>query len=590
MISARLRATAAIAPLVLALGACTAAGGVSPVASADSAAAGMLAPVRTEQGLVQGAPGKVAGVTVFKGIPFAAPPVGTLRWRLPQQPASWTGVRDATQYGDVCMQNPAPQRFPPNAATDTPNFTGMSEDCLTLNIWTPAERAGEKLPVMVWLYGGAYNEGGGNAPFSEGDNLAAKGVVMVTFNYRVGPFGFFSHPELTAEGNGAAGNQALGDSIAVFNWLKANVAQFGGDPNNITLFGESAGAAKNGGLVGAAGARGTFERAIAQSGAWMGLGIATMTPNHVPGATLPPPSATPAPAPGPGGPGGFGNQPPSAELRGLANARQIGAETLAKLRALPAEEVQQKLRGHGMIIDGKIITEDLSVTFAEGRQNPVDVLVGSNEDEGSFTAAMGGGGPPMTVEQWQKTAPMRWGEQAELGLAAYPAKTDAEAQAMASQPFSDTLAWHMRLFADSQAKAGQNAWHYFFTHDPLYDPDKPDLGAAHTGEIPYVFDNLAAPRTYPAGSSVKLMAGNPREEAFADQVSQYFVNFARTGNPNGSGLPHWPTMAELGANQSMILDADGSGKGPWLSPEKTALYRTMWEQRVAGPLGIDPAK
>ena len=558
------------------------AGGSASSASA-AAVVSANAPVRTQQGMVQGAPGKVEGVTVFKGIPFAAAPVGDLRWKQPQPAPAWQGVRDATQYGDVCMQNPAPQRFPPNGATDTENFTGMSEDCLNLNIWTPAKRAGEKLPVMVWLYGGAYNEGGGNAPFSEGDNLAAKGVVMVTFNYRVGPFGFFSHPELTAEGGGAAGNQALGDSIAVFKWLKANVEAFGGDPNNITLFGESAGAAMNGGLVGAAGAKGTFERAIAQSGAWMGLGIGTMTPNHVEGATLPPPppAGTPAPTPGPGG---FGNQPPSAELRGLANARQIGAETLAELRALPAADVQQKLRGHGMIIDGKIITEDLSITFAEGRQNKVDVLVGSNADEGSFAA-----GPPTTAEAWRNSAPQRWGDNAELGLAAYPATTDAEAQAQASQPFTDTLSWHMRLFAEQQAKIGQDSWHYFFTHDPLYDEGQRNLGSAHTGEIPYVFDNLAAPRTFPGGSSVKLMAGNPREEAFADQVSQYFVNFARTGNPNGEGLPQWPAVKDLGPNETMILDADGSGKGPWIGEAKDKLYTAMYQARVAGPLGIETA-
>jgi para-nitrobenzyl esterase len=548
---------------------------------ANSASAPLLQPVRTQQGLVQGAPGELAGITVFKGIPFAAPPVGELRWKQPQPLQAWQGVRDATEYGDVCVQNPAPQRFPPNAATDTENFTGMSEDCLTLNIWTPAQAADEKLPVMVWLYGGAYNEGGGNAPFSEGDHLAAKGVVMVTFNYRVGPFGFFSHPELTAEGGGAAGNQALGDAIAVFKWLKANVAAFGGDPNNITLFGESAGAAMNAGLVGAAGARGTFERAIAQSGGWMGLGIGTMVPNHVPGATLPdgPP---PPPAPGPGG---FGPQPPSAELRGLANARQIGAETLAELRALRAEEVQQKLRGHGMIVDGRIITEDLSITFENGGQNPVDVLAGSNADEGSFAA-----GPPVTAESWRSGAQQRWGEQAELGLAAYPAATDEEAQAQASQPFTDTLSWHMRLFARQQAKIGRHSWHYFFTHDPPYDPDKRDLGSAHTGEIPYVFDNLAAPRTFPGGSSVALMAGNPREEAFADQVSQYWVNFARTGNPNGEGLPHWPVMKDLGPNETMILDADGSGKGPWIGEAKDKLYTAIYNERVAGPLGIADGK
>jgi para-nitrobenzyl esterase len=201
VIAGRLRAALIAAPLALTLAACATAdaGG----AGASTSASAMLAPVRTQQGLVQGAPGKQPGVTAFKGIPFAAPPVGDLRWKPPQPAAAWQGVRDATRFGDVCVQNPAPQRFPPNAATDTPNFTGMSEDCLNLNIWTPARRAGENLPVMVWLYGGAYNEGGGNAPFSEGDNLAAKGVVLVTLNYRVGALGFMSHPELTAENGGA---------------------------------------------------------------------------------------------------------------------------------------------------------------------------------------------------------------------------------------------------------------------------------------------------------------------------------------------------------------------------------------------------
>jgi para-nitrobenzyl esterase len=530
--------------------ACATAPGTAIGASADT---GLTGPVRTQQGLVQGAPGKVEGVMAFKGIPFAAPPVGDLRWAPPAPAQSWSGVRDATDFGHVCVQPPAPQRFPPNAATDTPNFRGMSEDCLNLNIWTPAERAGENLPVMVWLYGGAYNEGGGNAPFSEGDNLAAKGVVMVTLNYRVGPFGFLSHPELTAENGGASGNQALADAIAAFRWLKANVAAFGGDPNNITLFGESAGAAMNAGLVGAAGAEGTFERAIAQSGAWMGLGIGLMP------------------------------QREDMEQRTLSAAQEaFGTTSIADLRALPASEVS-KLRGQGMIVDGKIITEDLSLTFANGRQNRVDVLVGSNSDEGSFTSAMG---PPATLEAWNRGEQMRWGDRADLGRAAYPASNDAEAAAQSPMPFSDTLAWHMRLFADSQAKIGENSWFYWFTHEPPYDEGQPDLGAGHTAEIPYVFNNLAAPRTYPAGSSVTQMAGNPREEALADQISQYWVNFARTGNPNGPGLPNWPTMRELGPNEAMLLDADGSGKGQWLTPAKTRLYEALFEDRVARPLGL----
>jgi para-nitrobenzyl esterase len=542
------RAALIAAPLALALGAC---------ATADAVPKGnaMLAPVRTQQGLVQGAPGKAAGVIAFKGIPFAAAPVGDLRWKPAQAPVAWSGVRDATRYGDVCVQNPAPTRFPPNSATDIPeNFTGMSEDCLTLNIWTPAKSAGESLPVMVWLYGGAYNEGGGNAPFSEGDNLAAKGVVMVTLNYRVGALGFMSHPELTAENGGASGNQALSDAIQAFRWLKANVASFGGDPNRITLFGESAGAAMNGGLVGAAGAKGTFERAIAQSGAWMGLGIGLMPTRE------------------------------DMEKRTLDTAqKEFGTTSIAALRAVPAAEIHAKLRGQGMIVDGQIITEDLSKTFAEGRQNKVDVISGSNSDEGSFTR---GFGPPATLATWNGGAAQRWGDHVALGQAAYPAATDAEAAAVASMPFSDTLAWHMRLFADKQAKIGEDSWHYFFTHEPPYDEGRADLGTGHTAEIPYAFDNLAAPRTYPAGSSVTKMAGNPREEAFADQVSQYWVNFARTGNPNGPGLPYWPTMAELAASESMILDADGSGKGSWLTPAQMALYKAIYNSRVATPLGI----
>ena len=510
--------------------------------------------VRTLGGDVRGTAGALEGVRVYKGIPFAAPPVGDLRWEMPQPAASWQGVRDATNWGDTCIQNPAPQRFPPNSATDMPDSPAMSEDCLNLNVWTAAETTGDSLPVMVWLYGGAYNEGGGSAPFSQGDQLARKGVVVVTFNYRVGSLGFFAHPELTAASeHGASGNQALGDAVAALQWVKDNIAAFGGDPNRVTIFGESAGAAMDGGLAGAPPARGKFERAISQSGAWMGLGIAPMVKRE------------------------------DAETRAVAQAAEAGATSLAALRAMDAKEVYAKIRGQGMIVDGWMIPEDLSITFAEGRQNPVDVLAGSNEDEGSFTGLFG---PPPTLASWQQGEAMRWGGQVALGRAAYPAVTEAEAIAVSPRPFSDAMSWHMRQFAAYQSAIGRKAWFYFFTHDPLYDDGKPDLGAAHTGEIPYVFDNLCAPRTFPGGSSVEQMCGNPREEAFADQISQYWVNFAATGNPNGPGLPAWPAYAELGPNEAMVLDADRSGRGPWLDTGKARLYQAIFSERVAAPLGI----
>src|SRR5712691_9207180 len=235
-------------------------------------------PVQTDSGRVSGVTLN-SGVRAFKGIPFAAPPVGALRWKEPQPPARWDGVRKADTFANVCVQPSQPKRVPNNVAVDLPDSPKMSEDCLFLNVWTAANRANARLPVMVWIYGGAYTEGAGSSPHNDGETLARKGVVLVTFNYRLGPFGFFSHPELTKESSrNASGNQGLMDAIATLKWVRSNIASFGGDPNNVTIFGESAGAAMIGGLVGSPVAKGLFQRAIAESGEWMGLGMAAMVP------------------------------------------------------------------------------------------------------------------------------------------------------------------------------------------------------------------------------------------------------------------------------------------------------------------------
>lgn len=449
-------------------------------------------PVKTQNGLLSGVT-LPSGVQAYKGIPFAAPPVGDLRWKEPQPVANWTGVRKADQFGNVCVQPSQPNRLPnKNVSTDLPDSPKTSEDCLYLNVWTSAERAGARQPVMVWIFGGAYSEGAGSSPHNDGENLAKKGAVVVTFNYRLGPFGFFSHPELTKEsGRNASGNQALADSIAVLRWVKQNIAPFGGDPDNVTIFGESAGAAMVGGLIGSPVARGLFHRGILQSGTFSGLTMAAMTPLAQ--------AEQPAPAFGRGrGRGGDANAgpppPPPAQ------------PSLAELRTRSTEEVSKTVRGRGMIIDGYIIPEDLSITFAQRRQNPVDVIVGFNKDEHT---SLGG-----------------------------------------NVAFRDNMAYMMRLTAERQTAIGKRAYFYTFTHEPPVDLSQPgvrDVKATHAAEIVYAFDNLHAPGVYPDMRSPQLALASETDRALADMMSSYWVNFARTGNPNGNGLPNWGQFKDRNA-------------------------------------------
>jgi para-nitrobenzyl esterase len=437
-------------------------------------------PVKTADGPIAGVT-LTSGVRVFKGIPFAAPPVGPLRWKEPQPPARWSQVRKADTFGNVCVQQSSPQRVPVNVAVDLPDSPKMSEDCLYLNVWTSANRANARLPVMVWLFGGAYREGSGSSPHNDGEALARKGVVLVSFNYRVAAFGFFSHPELTkGSGRNASGNQALADSIAVLRWVQTNIGAFGGDPRNVTIFGESAGAAMIGGLVGSPVAKGLFQRAIAESGHWMGLGMTPMVP-------LAQAERFAAGGTGRGAPGQSPEEPEPLP-------------SLSELRSRSSDDVLKTIRGAGMIIDGWIVPEDESITFAEGRQNPVDLIVGSNKDEHT---AFGG-----------------------------------------NIAFRNTLVWVSRLFAERQTAVGKRAYWYLFTHEAPLETGVRDLKATHAAEIPYVFNNLAAPRVIPDLSSPRLAAASEKDRALADQISSYWVNFAKTGDPNGKDLPAWPRFQD----------------------------------------------
>src|SRR5436190_12921928 len=244
-------------------------------ASVAVLSAALPEPVKTDAGLIAAAKNSPDGVRVFRGIPFGAPPVGALRWKPTQPRAKWDGVRPGDRFGNVCIQPKGVGRL--NVSVDMPDSPATSEDCLYLNVWTGAARANERRPVMVWIFGGAYTEGAGSSRHNDGEALARKGAVVVTFNYRLCPFGFFSHPELTAEsGHNASGNQAVWDCIAALKWVQKNIAAFGGDPANVTIFGESAGAALSAGLVGSPEAKRLFHRAISESGAWMGLSMGRM--------------------------------------------------------------------------------------------------------------------------------------------------------------------------------------------------------------------------------------------------------------------------------------------------------------------------
>jgi para-nitrobenzyl esterase len=482
-------------------------------------------PVRTESGLVSGVPGSTPEVRVYKGIPYAAPPVGDLRWHEARPPSHWEGVRKADEFSPVCMQQ---QRGPAGASGPAP-----SEDCLYVNVWTAAKSASDKRPVIVWTYGGGFTGGAGSLAMYDGDALARKGAVVVTYNYRLGIFGFLATPELTKEsGHNSSGNYAMGDMAAVLHWVQKNIANFGGDPKRVTIDGESAGSMLVSAMVASPQGKGLFQRAIGQSGGWMGISIGKMTTRA------------------------------QAEENGEKMMQALGASSIAELRAKPAAELLKNARGgFAIIVDGWYVPEDLSITYANHKQNDVDLLVGSNHDEGTFFSRPGS----VTAERFDATAKRRFNDMAGEYLKLYPASSDAEAGASQLAAFRDEMGWHMREWAQLQSERGKaKAYLYYFTHVPPTAPGQPSRGATHTADLAYMFDNQP-PRVEWTDVDKKL----------ADTMSSYWVNFAATGNPNGKGLPEWPAYNVKKGEKNIVL-GDTVMVGPEIDPAMLAFYDSYY--------------
>jgi para-nitrobenzyl esterase len=464
--------------------------------------------VRVESGQLQGV--AEDGVESFKGIPYAAPPVGELRWRPPQPVAPWTGVRPAAEFGADCMQG----RFGPPQGAGAGSAPAPSEACLFLNVWRPARAAaGAKMPVMVWIHGGGFTGGSGSSPNTSGTQFAKQGVVLVTFNYRLGRFGFFAFPALSREHpEELKGNYAYMDQIAALQWIKRNIAAFGGDPNNVTIFGFSAGGVSVHSMLASPLARGLFHKAIVQSGGSRDS-VLTARPMREDGVDP--------------------NYPVSAETIGIEFARSMGIEgtdaaALTKLRALSAEQI---LRGAPNspryettpILDGKLITETAESAYKARRQPRVPILLGSN------SADTAGNRIRATTKEQFFTRFGKWREQAKAAYDPDGTTELATLLMMANDDFGQ--AEPARFAANAFAAAGSPVYLYRFDYVPAAMRERMRTGAPHGGEISFIFGTL----TGPAGSTP-----SPEDLAVSRMMQSYWVNFARQGNPNGPNLPHWP--------------------------------------------------
>jgi len=487
--------------------------------------------VKTANGVLESTAAPKDGVRSFKGVPFGQPPVGDLRWREPQPVKNWKGVRNADQFGPRCMQRTSP------AADYWFRSNGMSEDCLYLNVWTPAKSAKEKLPVLVYIFGGGFQNGDGSEPRYDGESMASKGMVAVSINYRTNIFGFFAHPELTKESpHHAAGNYGLLDQVAALRWVRKNIATFGGDPQRVTIAGESAGSISVSALMASPLSRDLMASAIGESGAMI--------------SSLPPRPLA------------------DAEQNGSKFGAAAGANSIAALRAMTGEQIQEalsKTQGFrfGATLDGYFLPQPLAAIFEAGEQAKIPLLAGSNTQEQSARLVLGQGDP--TPETLANAIKKFYGDRAGGVVKAYAASTTDEvyeaAMHLASSRFISHGTWK---WTELQMKtSGKPVYRYLYARPrPLYlgmpgqaPPPPPTsasspagpLGAVHSAEIQYAMGNLDLDKRY---------SWEPADYEVSKLMQAYFVNFIKTANPNGPGLPNWPAYSADNNYQLMRIDVE----------------------------------
>lgn len=485
-------------------------------------------PVKVEGGLLQGI--SENGLMVYRGIPFAAPPVGALRWCPPQPLVRWEGIRQAINFAPGPIQDWVPP-------------SGKNEDCLYLNVWTPAKSTIDSIPVLVWIHGGAFNGGATSDPNYSGENLAKKGVVFVSIAYRVGYLGFLAHPELSAESeNHVSGNYGLLDIIAGLKWVQKNIAAFGGNPNKVTIFGESAGGIAVSMLCVSPLAKGLFHGAISQSGGSFGPSRLTMFP----GENL--------------------KRLHDAENSGENYAKSVGASSVEELRKVRADKLIGGW-GPGMawpIIDGWVIPDDQYKLYEAGKYNDIPILVGYNSDEGASFS------PPKTPQDYITSVKTRYGKFAEDLIRAYPVDSNLVPKTARDLTRDAAFGWHTWSWARLQSRTGRSkVFYYYFDQHPEY-PDSSLLagyGSPHAQDVAYVFQHLDASSPQTAKTDMKI----------SEAMTTYWTNFAKYGDPNGKNVPLWPAFSD--ANPVVMYFSQTPYTGPVPSVESLKILDGYFKWR-----------